>query len=92
MLIAVLGVVAVVVTVAAFMVTRKHPENAADGAGERGGTEFFGDVTDRPAGPGAEADGVPERGQPAPGPSAESLPPPGSVGGGDPEGRRPDHR
>ena len=81
--IAVLGVLAVAVTIAAFVLTRKHPENAtADSPGDPGGTEFFGDVTDRPAGPGAEADGVPERGSPAPGPSAESLPPTSGQGEG----------
>lgn len=73
---AIVAVVVVVATVAWFLLARKHPENATrDATGERGGREFFGDPNDRPGGPGSEADAVPERGAPAPGPSAESLPP-----------------
>ncbi len=54
---------------------RKHPENAAshrepDRTGSR---LFYGDLGGRPAGPGAEADGVAGRGEPVPGPSAENL-------------------
>jgi hypothetical protein len=57
-----------------FIFARQHPENAA---GDRdpvrnSSAEFFGDTNDRPAGPGAEADGVAAPGQPAPGPSAEA--------------------
>ena len=72
----VLATVAVVVTVCAFVMAR-HPEKVDDDSpAEGGGRDFFGDVTDRPAGPGAEDDGVAGPGEPAPGPSAESLPTP----------------
>lgn len=76
----IVAVLAVLVTVGCFFIGRKHPENAAmDAAEERGGAEFYSEVSDRPGSPGAEADGVPERGSPAPGPSAEALPDPGSA-------------
>jgi hypothetical protein len=70
----VLSTIAVVVTVCAFVMAR-HPEKVDDDSStEGGGRDFFGDVTDRPAGPGAESDGVARPGEPAPGPSADSLP------------------
>jgi uncharacterized membrane protein YqiK len=73
--VAVIAVIAVVGLVVWFAAARKHPENAAlHDTGERhGSAEFHGDVNDRPAGPGAEADGVAGDGQPAPGPSAETF-------------------
>jgi len=78
-LVIVVAIVLVVAVVAWFLGARKHPESAA-GHPEpprTGSAQFFGDYHDRPAGPGAEADGVAAPGQPAPGPSAEA--------GGEPE-------
>jgi hypothetical protein len=74
-IVAVVAVIAVVALVVWFVAARKHPENAAvhDGADRSGSAQFHGDVNDRPAGPGAEADGVAGDGQPAPGPSAETF-------------------
>lgn len=61
-----------------FVASRQHPEGSAshvdDGVDDS--TALFGGPHDRPAGPGAEDDGVAGRGAPAPGPSAESLPRP----------------
>jgi hypothetical protein len=64
-----------------FALGRRHPENAAGHTAASGGwpershsLSHQGDVFDRPAGPGAEADGVASRGQPVPGPSADALP------------------
>jgi hypothetical protein len=60
-----------------FVMNRKHPEAASghrDPQREESSTDrHHSDVNDRPAGPGAEADGVAGRGQVAPGPSAEAL-------------------
>lgn len=77
----VLAVVATLALVAVFVGWRRHPEAASGHTTASGGRDehsasfsHHGDVFDRPAGPGAEADGVAGRGQPAPGPSAESLP------------------
>lgn len=70
----VIAIVVVVAVVAWFLTARQHPESAASHPEpERtGSAQFFGDTDDRPAGPGAEDDGVAAPGQPAPGPSAES--------------------
>jgi hypothetical protein len=72
----VVAVLAVVVTVAWFLLQRKHPERAASHAqpSRTGSALHHGDVDDRPAGPGAEADGVAGPGEPAPGPTAEGRP------------------
>jgi hypothetical protein len=76
----VIVVVVGVVAVAAFLVwlvaRRNDPERAASGRepARTGSALHHGDVDDRPAGPGAEADGVAGPGEPAPGPSAESFP------------------
>lgn len=72
----VLAVVLAVAVVVWFFANRKHPEDAS---GHRqqprtGSAQYHGDVDDRPAGPGAEADGVAGPGQPTPGPGAESPP------------------
>lgn len=66
-----------IAAIAAFAMARRHPENAASHGVEPvdESTEFFGRVNDRPAGPGAEADGVAAPGEPVPGPSAASLRP-----------------
>ena len=73
--IAIIAAVAVVALIVWFATARKHPENAAnhEQPDRHGSAAFHGDVNDRPAGPGAEADGVAGRGQPAPGPSAETF-------------------
>lgn len=66
---------AVVAVVGYFIGARKHPENTA-GHGETdrtGSAMIHGDVHGRPAGPGAEDEFVVDRGQTAPGPSAESV-------------------
>jgi hypothetical protein len=57
-----------------FLLARKHPESAAGHPepDRSGSAQFFGDTDDRPAGPGAEDDGVAGPGEPAPGPSAEA--------------------
>jgi hypothetical protein len=57
---------------------RNDPERAAGHslAARTGSASFHGDPDDRPAGPGAEADGVAGPGEPAPGPTAESPPMP----------------
>jgi hypothetical protein len=73
-------IVVSVLLVAAFVVwlvvRRNDPERTASHAGpaRTGSALYHGDADDRPAGPGAEADGVAGPGQPAPGPSAESPP------------------
>jgi len=68
--------VLVIAAVLAFFVSRNRPENASshDEPDRAGSSLMYGDVNDRPGGPGAEDDGVAGRGQPAPGPSAESSP------------------
>ncbi len=72
------AVIAIVLTLAVlvyFVVNRQHPEAAAgnDASDPSSSTMRFGNADDRPGDPGAEADGVAGRGQPAPGPSATSL-------------------
>jgi hypothetical protein len=71
----VVGTLAVVAVVAWFLFNKKSPESAASHAepSRTGSALHHGDVHDRPAGPGAEADGVAAPGSPAPGPSAEGL-------------------
>lgn len=66
----VLALVAVVVVVAWFFLVRKHPETASGHLGppRSGSALYHGDPDDRPAGPGAEADGVAGPGEPSPGP------------------------
>ena len=67
------GVLAVVAVVAWFFFRRNEPEDAAGhiGPSRTGSAQYHGDTDDRPAGPGAEADGVAGPGEPVPGPSAE---------------------
>jgi hypothetical protein len=71
----VLGTLAVVGVVLWFLLKKKDPESAASHAepARTGSALHHGDVHDRPAGPGAEADGVAAPGSPAPGPSADGL-------------------
>ena len=68
-------VIAAVVVVAAvlawFLLQRRHPEAVSHLSPERHGSAKYHSDVGRPAGPGAEADGVAGRGQPIPGPSAE---------------------
>ncbi len=73
-----LGIVAVAAVVGWFLFRRNEPEDAAShGTADRTGSALYdGDVNDRPAGPGAEADGVAGPGEPVPGPSAEADPRP----------------
>jgi hypothetical protein len=68
------AVVGTAFTVLWFWFGRRHPEQAAGHPepDRTGAARYFGDTDDRPAGPGAEADGVAGPGQPMPGPSAES--------------------
>ena len=75
MIAVVLAAVATVAVVVWFVLPTKHPEDAAghEPTGRSVSGALHGDTNDRPAGPGAEADGVAGRGQPAPGPSADSL-------------------
>jgi len=68
----ILAVVAVVAVVAWFALVRRHPENAAAHAGPSGETRYRGITNDRPAGPGAEAEGVRARGVIVPGPMPEA--------------------
>ena len=72
------AIVAIAVVVAWFLFGRNDPEDAATHTdGDRVGSALYhGDVDDRPAGPGAEADGVAGPGEPVPGPSAEADPRP----------------
>lgn len=65
----VIGVVLVIGAVAAFLLAKRHPENASghgreDGRGEdmTGRGTSPGPVRERPAGPAAEGQAVPERG------------------------------
>ena len=73
-IVVVVGIAAVVAVVGWFVLRRNEPENAASHRepDRAGSAQFFGDVNDRPAGPGAEADGVAGPGEPVPGPSAEA--------------------
>ena len=66
-----LGSVAVIAAVAWFMLNTKHPENAASHAEAPREDVAPREPADgsRPAGPGAEADGVAGPGQPTPGAS-----------------------
>jgi hypothetical protein len=78
MVVIVVGFLAVAVVVGWFLFRRNEPEDAAshEGPVRTGSALYHGDVNDRPAGPGAEADGVAGPGEPVPGPSAESDPRP----------------
>ena len=69
-----IGIVAVVVVLAWFLLRRNEPEDAAGHPepDRTGSALHHGDVDDRPACPGAEADGVAGPGEPVPGPSAEA--------------------
>jgi len=73
----ILSIAAVLVVVAWFLLQRKHPENAASHPEppRTGSALHHGDVHDRPAGPGAEADGVAGPGEPIPGPPATTVDP-----------------
>jgi hypothetical protein len=75
-IVVIIGVVFVAAFVVWLVVRRNDPERAAGHPGppRQGSALFHGDPDDRPAGPGAEDDGVAAPGQPAPGPSAESPP------------------
>jgi hypothetical protein len=77
-IVVVLGIIAVLAVVGWFLFRRNEPENAAShGSPDRTGSAlYYGDVNDRPGGPGAEADGVAGPGEPVPGPSAEADPRP----------------
>ena len=77
-LLVVVGIVAVAAVVGWFLFRRNDPEDAAShGDTDRSGSALYhGDPDDRPAGPGAEADGVAGPGEPVPGPSAEADPQP----------------
>jgi hypothetical protein len=70
----VVALISTAATVLWFWFGRRNPETAAGHSepDRTGSGLFFGDSDDRPAGPGAEADGVAGPGQPMPGPSAES--------------------
>lgn len=72
----VVAILAVVLTVAWFFLRRNRPERSESHAQppRTGSALHHGDVDDRPAGPGAEADGVVGPGDPAPGPTAEGRP------------------
>ena len=76
-IVVVIGVVAIAAFVAWVLLRRNDPEGAASHPEppRTGSAAYHGDVDDRPAGPGAEADGVAGPGEPAPGPSAEAAPP-----------------
>jgi hypothetical protein len=73
--VAILGVLLALGTVAYFLFDQRHPQNAVSRSSDQDSSpsrQFFGDKSDRPGGPGAEADGVVGRGDVAPGPSAEA--------------------
>ena len=76
LIVVVVGVVAVAAFLVWLIARRNDPERAASHAEppRTGSALHHGDVDDRPAGPGAEADGVAGPGEPVPGSSAESLP------------------
>jgi len=69
----IVAIAAVVAVVAWMLLVRKHPEDASRHSDEHPATTTarFHDGVDRPAGPGAEADGVAGPGEPTPGPGAE---------------------
>jgi hypothetical protein len=73
-IVVVLGIAAAAVVVLWFLFRRNDPEHAASHPEppRTGSAQYHGDVHDRPAGPGAEADGVAGPGEPVPGPSAEA--------------------
>lgn len=73
----VLAIVAVLAVVGWFAFGRQHPENAAAHPGPTGAVRYRGVTDDRPAGPGAEAEGVVGRGSIAPGamPQGDSADP-----------------
>jgi hypothetical protein len=71
----IVGILATAGVVAWFLLARKHPENAATHPEPgTGAAPLHGDLTGRPAGPGAEDEGVVSRGEQVPGPSAEEHP------------------
>jgi hypothetical protein len=74
LVVVIVGVAAVIAVIGWFLLGRKDPEDAATHAepDRAGSAQYHGDVDDRPAGPGAEADGVAGPGEPVPGPSAEA--------------------
>ena len=73
LVVVIVGIVVVIVVVGWFLLRRNEPEDAASHPepDRTGSALYHGDVHDRPAGPGAEADGVGRPGEPVPGPSAE---------------------
>ncbi len=74
-IVVVVAIAAVVAAVVWMLGTRKHPEDAASHHDELedSNTARYHTGTERPAGPGAEADGVAGPGEPTPGPGAEST-------------------
>jgi len=77
-IVVVIGLVAIVAFLAWVLLRRNDPEDSATHPEppRSGSAAIYGDVDDRPAGPGAEDDAVPRAGEPSPGPSAESPPSP----------------
>jgi hypothetical protein len=77
-IVVVIGSLAVIAFLLWMLLRRRDPEDSAGHPQppRTGSAQFHGDPDDRPAGPGAEDDGVGAPGQPAPGPSAESPGPP----------------
>jgi hypothetical protein len=75
LVVVIVGIAAVVVLVGWFFLHRNDPEDAAGHPepDRTGSAQYFGDVDDRPGGPGAEADGVAGPGEPVSGPSAEAA-------------------
>ena len=73
LVVVIVGIVGVIVVVGWFLLRRNEPEDAASHPepARTGSALYHGDDHDRPAGPGAEADGVAGPGEPVPGPSAE---------------------
>jgi hypothetical protein len=66
------ALIAVGIVLAWFLLQRQHPEaGSSHTRSERTGSEQYHSDLGRPAGPGAEADGLADRGQPVPGPTAE---------------------
>jgi hypothetical protein len=78
LIVVVLAIAATAVVVLWFLLGRQHPETAAAHREppRTGSALHHGDVDDRPAGPGAEADGVGGPGEPIPGPSRHGDEPP----------------
>jgi hypothetical protein len=78
LIVVVVGVAAAAIVVLWFLLGRQHPEEASSHgeAARTGSALHHGDVDDRPAGPGAEAQGVAAPGEPIPGPSPTGEQPP----------------